>query len=733
MKKEQLIIILIVVVAVAGGIFWYYYNKGLPEQTNTTVITEEKELAATLAYQQGTVQVKVSDGDWQTVETDTVLHQGDSVKTGTDSKAIVEIENGDVVRLGYNTEAVLTGLKKDNVTVTQATGASYNRVAKDLVRTYQVKAGEVTVQAIGTAFDVIQKENQVDINVVESKVKVLTENKTEEVVEGDKATVDENKKDLTVDKMNKENLKNDWYTWNKEEDSKKTDDLGVLKEYAGPNLTITSPEDGTKVTTNKITVTGIVDDPTAKLTVNKKEVTNNAGQFSQEFTLSAGKNIITVIAENTEGYKTIKEIKVTYQVAVTVTPIKLEAETESDGVHLEWNESKGPTFQYYKVVRSETNAELKYPDDGYIAVKNKGEESYVDTTALVDKNYYYRVCEVMSADKIFCSNVVYMKGKEVPTTNTNTSKDEEEEEEVSGIKLSGKAEDDGIHLSWTVTGLTIKNGFKLVKSEKANPVYPGNDYQYLEDSSARSYTWALTDGNTYHFRACQYNGDGKCLVYSNDITVTAQNVTPQYTGPDLSALAQEDGVGLWWTDKSDIPGFNYYKVVRSETNADLKYPDDSYIAVKSEGENSHRDYSAVKGKTYYYRICAVAEDVYCGNVVQVTAINENTAPQVVSLSATYSEGKVNLAWTASNERDFQYYKIVWSQTKTQPVYPTDGYLEVISDKSKITYTDTGTKTGTRKTEVVLSEGIHYYSVCVVDGASQVTCSNVVTLVDGAIQ
>jgi hypothetical protein len=479
-------------------------------------------------------------------------------------------------------------------------------------------------------------------------------------------------------------------------------------------------------------VEGTVDDFEAKLFINDEEADNNAGQFLKEITLSSGKNVITVVAEDSNGYRTLQEVKVIYQVAALATPIALTAETQDDGVHLSWNESTGADFQYYKVVRSETNADLKYPDDSYIAVQNKGEESYTDTEVSADKTYYYRVCEVMSGDKVFCSNVVHMKGKVV--VEETPVEPEPETIEESGITLSAIAEDDGIHLSWIVTDMTIEHGFKIAKGDTVSPVYPGNDYRYLSDSAVRNYTWALTDGQAYHFRVCQYNSDGKCLEYSNNVKVIARELTSEDIGLIMSVKAEDSGVGLWWTDVTDsITGFKYYKVVRSETNADLKYPDDSYIAVKSAGQESHRDYSAVKGTSYYYRICAVGNTIYCSNVIQVTAVNENPAPSAVTLSGTYSGGSVTLTWTASAESDFKYYKVVWSQTNAAPEYPADGYLTPVSNASTVTHTDDGSVIGSRETAVDLSTGTHYYSVCIADSQGQIACSNVITLIDGVVQ
>ncbi|MBU0612531.1 FecR family protein [Patescibacteria group bacterium] len=732
-KYANLILIIVLSIIVGAGVYWYsQYNTEEIFVDASLSNEKQKTLSATLAYQQGDVQVQIDKEEWTVVETDTVLHEGDAIKTSVDSKAIVELENGDAIRLGYSTEISLTNLQKTSVKIDQVSGASYNRVAKNVSRTYQVETDNATVQALGTAFDVIKTTEQVDVSVVESKVNIITEDGKEELGEGKKATIIKDK-NLEISDIDRENLTNDWYTWNKEEDSKKDDDLGVLEAYAGPDITITSPESGATVTTSEATIVGTVSDVGASLTINETEVTNDSGSFSHVVTLSSGKNVFTIIAENSSGYKTVKEVKIIYQIAASETPIILEAETQDDGVHLSWNKSTGSTFQFYKVVRSETNADLSYPDDGYIALKNIGEESYTDTDVSENSTYYYRICEVMSEERIFCSNVAHMKGME-------TAVPEPDPEPEVGIFLSGEAQASGISLEWEVKNITITNGFKVVKSTSANPVYPGNDYKLLTDNSSTEYIWELTDGKTYHFRVCQYDGSGQCLVYSNDITVTASSGSddedenePEGSASVMSVVAEESGVGIWWTDTSDNSGFKYYKVVRSETNPNLRYPDDGYIAVKSKDETSYRDFSAVNGTSYYYRICTVGDTTYCSNVIQVTAINNNAVPLTVTLSGSFDGEKMILSWTESNEADFKYYKLVWSQTDSTPQYPSDGYIKAISNVSSLSYEDEGAKSGSRTEDMNLEDGTHYYSICVVDQADQVKCSNTVTLTDGVAQ
>ncbi len=720
------IILLLVVGAVVGGVYWYTEQNGFVDPDQLQITEPNKAMAGTLAYQQGSVVVRIDGSDWQVVETDTILHSGDQISTGDDSKAIIEFENGDVLRLGYTTEVTLTELGTKQVVITQTSGATYNRVAKAPDRTYTISNDDVLITALGTAFDVVDSEEEVAVGVIESTVAVDANAKeTKTVEQGSKATVDKEESKIAVSELKDEELTNDWYTWNKEEDSKRYTDLGVLGAYAGPDLTVTEPTDGQTVTTATMLVSGTVGADATGLTIQDQAVDITNGTFSHELTLAAGKNTIRVVATDADGNRTVKELVVKFETPATETPLKLDGATTADGVVLEWNRSTASTFDQYKVLRSVNNDLPSYPGGDVIAALRSGEERYTDTSGSAEGTYYYRVCEVMTDGQSFCSNVLHMRGKQA------TEPEPEPEEDRVGIFLSGSAADNGITLKWTVENITVTDGYKVVRSIEENPTYPEDTSERLSESSARSYTWQVTDGKTYHFRVCQYV-EGSCTVYSNDVAIVAPSPSENVT-ITMSAKAESTGVGLWWTDVSDIANFKYYKVVRSEHDADPVYPEDGYIAVKDEGALSHRDFSAHKGTAYYYRICAVGNSIYCSNVVRVTAIHDNPEPSAVTLSGTIAGTSLVFSWTKSNESDFSAYKVVWSQTDPTPTYPDSKYLKPISSASEITYTDTGDADGQRKESVDVMSGTHYYSVCVLDSWDQVACSNTITIINGVVQ
>lgn len=178
----------------------------------------------------------------------------------------------------------------------------------------------------------------------------------------------------------------------------------------------------------------------------------------------------------------------------------------------------------------------------------------------------------------------------------------QQQQQGASISLSGSATDDGINFSWTVTGVDISQGFKLVKSESASPVYPGNDYQYLSDNATRSYKWSIQDGKTYHFRVCQYLG-GSCGVYSNNITVTAPKKEQQASGVDSIALSYLGSGKISWS----VNGYSEsgFKVVWSK-NKNPTYPtraDDKYLYYNSATVTGSSVNAFDGAGKYYVRVC----------------------------------------------------------------------------------------------------------------------------------
>jgi hypothetical protein len=94
------------------------------------------------------------------------------------------------------------------------------------------------------------------------------------------------------------------------------------------------------------------------------------------------------------------------------------------------------------------------------------------------------------------------------------------------IMLTGSPTNEGIQLEWTMEGeMGEFDGFKVMRCELSEPNCPDDYLDHILDTSARSYPWVITDGQTYNIRVCQYMNGG-CGIYSNNVEITAPSPTP---------------------------------------------------------------------------------------------------------------------------------------------------------------------------------------------------------------
>lgn len=188
--------------------------------------------------------------------------------------------------------------------------------------------------------------------------------------------------------------------------------------------------------------------------------------------------------------------------------ITMSAYLESGAVYLNWNVKGFEPKDGFKVVYSDS-VNASYPGDSAEYV-DSSKRAHTITNLNADTTYYFRVCAYLGGGACGTySNEVVLK------TATASGK----------IVLTGYIENGKVFLGWSVSDVSTTNGFKVVWSESANPIYPGNEYHYLGSSGARNDVLSDMSPGTYHFRVCQYLG-GSCGKYSNDIelTVPSNNV-----------------------------------------------------------------------------------------------------------------------------------------------------------------------------------------------------------------
>lgn len=298
-------------------------------------------------------------------------------------------------------------------------------------------------------------------------------------------------------------------------------------------------------------------------------------------------------------------------------------ETEAGDVKLTW-EVLGETPNGFKVLRSQTNADLSYPTTEGTTAAFTTDKIYTDSAVEASTAYHFRVCAYNGTDGNHgCSNVVSLTTSELAETP---------ETDPATIVLDAVLTDEGLVLEWTPEGDTSK-GFKIVKSKlNTQPTYPtgeNTEAVFVGAETDRYVFGSPTGGYTHYLRVCAYDGNGG----NNGCSNVEQVVVPQSEGSDneeaedtadadieLEATLNEHGVVLEWDVDGDVS--KGQKILWSKTNAELTYPPASDTTGNFVGADARRYVfeHPVAGKTYYLRVCAYngsSGNNGCSNVVKV--------------------------------------------------------------------------------------------------------------------
>jgi len=156
-------LIIIVILLIIGVLtYWFYVNyfskidfSRPTEETDESLEIEKlaKILLANLFFVQGEVEADIANSGYQKAVSDTILRQGDKIRTGKDGLAILNLESGSVIRLGPGTEIILQDLAEDNLILNQTKGRTYHNLEAE--KKYQVKSLDVEITTLETKFEVI--------------------------------------------------------------------------------------------------------------------------------------------------------------------------------------------------------------------------------------------------------------------------------------------------------------------------------------------------------------------------------------------------------------------------------------------------------------------------------------------------------------------------------------------------------------------------------------------------
>jgi len=135
-------------------------------------------------------------------------------------------------------------------------------------------------------------------------------------------------------------------------------------------------------------------------------------------------------------------------------------------VYLEWTVNGFHSAKGFKVVTSKS-ADPVYPGNTYHYLSDPAKRS--DVWKGLSGTNHFRVCEYLSGScGVYSNNLTLDVTSYEPEPGTEGS-----------ISLTGHVENGKVYLDWTVSGVDVPKGFKVVESVDAYPVYPGDTYHAI--------------------------------------------------------------------------------------------------------------------------------------------------------------------------------------------------------------------------------------------------------------
>jgi hypothetical protein len=596
-KSNKIYFLFGLIILVAGFIFWSILREPTPtEPVDLTDDAPEPELnlQAQVAYVKGQLKF-FKDNDWVAISENDKLDEGAQIKTEADSRAVIKLPDGSLVRLSATTEIKLEKMTASDMIVQQLAGSVFNRINGQSSAIYSLKNNQIELTALGTGFDSTVKDKTLKLTVTESRVKVKIFDQqvagnilnTRTIEEGNVAVIDPTKTGEAIIKSEKKEasdlLGDAWLAWNKDEDEKGDFYLGVFGDNIP--LVITSPEETESETTDaKLIIKGTTSEK-AEVFINGAEITNTNGTFEKEIELASGENKIEISVQ--EDSKKNKKVLLVNSKQEITGAIDLTAEVTDSAVKLTWKLTDIQATEGFRLVKAKTEKPT-FPENDYHKLSSATlQDSWTNLDGGV---YHFRVCLLENQTCKLYSNDAIATIEAAPTVGTDAQ-----------ITLTGKNTDQDISLTWEIKNIENIDGFKVLIGTAVNPSYPANSSHDLL-TTARSDNWKGLKPNTYHFRVCAFAAD-KCLIYSNDalVTVIEEITSTEPAQIILSGQLNGTSANLSWTTKNLASPKGYYIVMAETPNP--TFPGNKFMLASSATDLNAVWTELEAGKTYYFRLC----------------------------------------------------------------------------------------------------------------------------------
>jgi len=429
--------------------------------------------------------------------------------------------------------------------------------------------------------------------------------------------------------------------------------------------------------------------------------------------------------------------------------IKLKSNVNDNKVTLIWNIENPSNVKYFKVMRSEENSNHEFTHNNEfkkITLENNKKEFQIDFEE-VEGNFLYRVSSVLKDEKIIHSNIVQVKikpqeikekveGEKDKNIEEKVEKKQEEQKEkfvedfkFEEIEIGYDKDERRIELKWEVNNNNNIKYYKIVKSTtNENPKYPEDGYYRVVNPQKTNEYYAeiyeIEEKKTYYRITAVLEDDSKIHSPVKEITPEIQEAEIKYFELNLEGehMNYDEKIQLKW-EVSDNDDIKYFKVVRSTTNYDPKYPEDGYVKVVNPHDDKKYEIELTENdQKSFYRITTVFKDdtKHHSNVLTFTR-DDQVASDIsnfeIILNGNYdkNEKRINLEWSVNQNENIKYFKVIKSITGDDLKYPEAEIVDSIYSSDSLQYSSEIYEqyTGTiwyRVTTVFYDDQIHHSDV-----------------------
>ncbi len=356
---------------------------------------------------------------------------------------------------------------------------------------------------------------------------------------------------------------------------------------------------------------------------------------------------------STAGVKKAAAVFGPYRTEFTITvgtpealeaPVVTGSNVLSSGKNkLSWNKVEGAAS--YEIFRATSKT------GEFIPVKTTTSTSWVDTSSVAGKGYYYIVLAVSADGNSASESELIFRTCDLPRTTVT----------LSNILNTGK-----IKVAWTkVEGAVSYEVYRATSKT--------GTYSLKKTTTNLSWTdTTATAGKTYYYKVkAIHTKSAANSAYSEVKSRMADLARPTVT---LSNVASSGKIKVAWTK---VTGTAKYQVYRSTTK------NGTYSLKKTTTSLSWTDTNTTAGKTYYYKVKAVHSNTNANSAL--TAYKSRMADlKRPTVSITTSSGKPKVSWAAITGA--KEYKIYRSTSKT-------GTYKVVKTTTAKYWKDTTAKKG----------------------------------------